>query len=481
MHIAATAIFEPGFAIAASGGGVRIDQIRRYIASRLHLVPRYRQRLAYLPVTMGPIWVDDERFDLAYHVRHVSLPRPGSDAQLRALCARVLERQLDRRRPLWEVWFVEGLEGGAFAMITKVHHCMVDGIAGVDLLAALFTVEPQSEIENDKPWQPLPAPSGAVLLRDESIRRARTAMGTLAKLGRGRRPVLSSLRRTTSGIWSLARSGLQRTGPMPFNGAIGPHRRVEWFEVDLDSIKHVRKTLGGTLNDVVLATVAGAMHRFLPSLGVRVQDNALRTAVPVSVRTADQHGTAGNRVSAWLADLPIGERDPWKRLTSVRQVTDSLRESHQAAGTQILTEIAEWTGANLLGIALRVLNRTKPYHLIVTNVPGPPISLYLLDARMRSIYPHLPLFENQGLGVALLSYAGKLAWGLTSDWDLLPGLDELRESMARSSAELERLSRIVAATERLGAQSDRGGARLVRGSAANAAGGGKLKARSSAP
>jgi WS/DGAT/MGAT family acyltransferase len=251
--------------------------------------------------------------------------------------------------------------------------------------------------------------------------------------------------------------------------------------VDLESVKHVRKTLGGTLNDVVLATVAGAMHRFLPSLGVRVQGNALRTAVPVSVRTADQRGSAGNRVSAWLADLPIGERDPWKRLRLVRQVTDSLRESHQAAGTQILTEIAEWTGANLLGIALRVLNRTKPYHLIVTNVPGPPISLYLLDARMRSIYPHLPLFENQGLGVALLSYAGKLAWGLTSDWDLLPELDELRESMARSSAELERLSRIVAASERLDTERERGRATPARAGTIDAPSGTEHTARPGAP
>ncbi len=446
MHIAATAVLEPGSSVTSSARGIDIEKIRRYVASRLHLVPRYRQKLAYVPVTNNPIWVDDERFDLAYHVRHVSLPRPGTDQRLRQLCARVLERQLDRRRPLWEIWFAEGVAGGHFAMITKVHHCMVDGIAGVDLLAALFTIEPQTVIDDAKPWVPDVVAGGASLLRDATIRRARTAAEAVARLGRSDRSQrFSSVRDTTAGLWSLARSGFQRATPMPFNGAIGPHRRVAWLEVDLDSVKAIRKTLGGTLNDVVLASVAGAMHRFLPRLGVQVHASTMRAAVPVSVRASDQRSAAGNRVSAWLADLPLGERDPWQRLRAVRAMTDALRESHQAAGTQVLTEIAEWTGPNLLGLALRVLNRTKPYNLIVTNVPGPPLSLYLLNARIRSIYPHLPLFENQGLGIALLSYAGKLAWGLTSDWDLLPTLEDLREALAASLSELGALARTVEA------------------------------------
>ncbi len=451
MHIASTGIFTPEPDVALGrGGGVDIERIRRYFASRLHLVPRYRQRLAYVPVTNDPVWVDDDRFDLAYHVRHTSLPRPGNDAQLRALVSRIIERQLDRKRPLWECWFVEGVGDeparGRFAMITKVHHCMVDGIGGVDLLAAILTMSPKHGIDPPEPWSPRPAPDDRSLGREEASRRTRAFFGALAGVRRtatSSSGIASAVKDVASSAWTFAKTGLQRPEKMPFNGTIGPHRRTEWLDCSIDEVKGIRKSLGGTLNDVVLATVAGAMHRYLATIGVDVNRTAFRAAIPVSVRTADERGAAGNRVSVWLADLPVGERDPWRRLTRVRNVTENLRQTHQAESAHALTEIAEWTGANLLGIALRVLNSTQPFNVVVTNVPGPPMPLYLMDARMDAIYPHLPLFEGQGVGIALLSYAGKLTWGLTGDWDLIPTLDALRNALSDSHTDLVQLGRAI--------------------------------------
>jgi len=448
MHIAATAIFAPGSALACGGGGVDIERVRAYVASRLPLVPRYRQRLSYVPITNDPIWVDDDLFDLGYHVRHVSLPRPGTDEQLRRLCARILERPLDRKRPLWECWFVEGLGEGRFAMITKVHHCMVDGIGGVDLLAALLTMAPTHEIGDPEPWMPRPAPEGSVLLREEALRRTRSLLGAVGTarggIARGDPPA-SLLRATAASVWALAKNGVRRPSRLPFNGRVGPHRRIEWIETSIDNIKRVRAVLGGTMNDVVLGVVAGAMRRLLRDFGTDAMTTTLRVAVPVSVRAAAQRGTAGNRVSVWLADLPVGERDPWRRLTAVRRITSELRESHQAEGNQALAGVAEWTGATLLGLTLRVLNSTQPYNLIVTNVPGPPMPLYLLDAHLETLYPHLPLFEGQGLGIALLSYAGTLHWGLTGDWDLMAKLDVFRDAVVRSLSELDKVAREVEA------------------------------------
>ncbi len=465
MHIASTGIFTPEPTAAVGGTvGVDIERVRRYFASRLHLVPRYRQRLAYVPVTNDPVWVDDDRFDLAYHVRHVSLPRPGNDEQLRQLVARVIERQLDRKRPLWECWFIEGLgdehSRGRFAMVTKVHHCMVDGIGGVDLLAAILTMAPgrpnapnapNAGIGAAEPWSPRPAPDDRSLAREEATRRTRALFGALTGMrsaGAQSGSLASTVKDFASSAWSLARTGLQRPTKLPFNGTIGPHRRIEWLGSPIDEVKAVSHGLGGTLNDVVLATVAGAMHHFLGTIDVNVREASLRAAIPVSVRTADQRGSAGNRVSAWLADLPVSERDPWRRLTAIRAVTENLRQTHQAENAHALAEVAEWTGANLLGIALRVLNSTQPFNVVVTNVPGPPMPLYLMDARMDTIYPHLPLFEGQGLGIALLSYAGHLTWGLAGDWDLIPKLDRLRDALIDSHSELVRLARTVDSSAR---------------------------------
>jgi len=416
MHVAVTAVFDAS-PMRTHEGGIDIERIRRHVASRLHLVPRFRHRLAYVPATQDPIWIDDDRFDLSYHVRHASLPRPGDESQLRQRTAELLERPLGRDRPLWEMWVIEGLADDAFALLVKVHHCIVDGIAGIGMLAALLGIEPTSFASEALPWVPAPAPTDAELLRHEITRRARglgalaTSVGSL--LGRpadGARRVRSMV----GGMARLVRSGLQSAPGTPFNVPIGPHRHVEWVTTDLARLKYVRGRLGGTLNDVALAVVAGALRL---TLGRSVpKEGFVRIAVPVSVRRAEEYGAPGNRVSLWLVPLPIGIRDPVRRLAAIRALTEDLKRRGDASTTEMITQAADWTGATVVHAATRLLNGANLYNLIVTNVPGPPVPLYLLDAPMRAAYPHLPLFENQGIGFALLSYCGTLHWGLTTDW-----------------------------------------------------------------
>lgn len=438
MHVALTAIFD-GASLQTAEGGIDIKRIRRHIASRLPLIPRYRQRLQYVPVTNDAVWVDDDHFQLDYHVRHTHLPRPGGDRQLQTLVARILERPLDRNRPLWETWFIEGLQGGRFAMLSKVHHCMVDGIAGVDLLAALLGVAPFDQAGKAERWTARPAPSGRDMLRDDLRRRARASLSAV-------RGIPSALSNTTnlrqnvgeraSALWGLLRRGVSASAHTPFNQPIGPHRRIEWLRFDLEAIKAVKRALGGSLNDVVLATVAGAIREYLTTHRVDVSGLDFRTIVPVSVRAADERGQTGNRVSVWMASLPIDESHPIARHTRVRVTTEHYKESHEAGGAEVLTQTAEWTTSLVLGLAIRLLNSANAFNLIVTNVPGPPVPLYLLDAPMVAAYPHVPLFENQGLGIALFSYSDSLYWGFVGDWDLMPDLHRLTAAVEHAFSEL---------------------------------------------
>jgi diacylglycerol O-acyltransferase len=436
MHVAVTAIFDAA-PMRTPAGGIDIDRIRRHVASRLHLIPRFRHRLAFVPATQDPIWVDDDRFDLAYHVRHASLPKPGDHRQLRQRTAELLERPLGRNRPLWEVWVIEGLEDDAFALLVKVHHCIVDGIAGIGMLAMLLGTDSTPHVAATEAWEPTPAPSDAELVRHEVVRRARglgslvTAAGSyLARPADGAR----RMRSVVSGLARLVRTSLQAAPQTPFNVPIGPHRHVEWIETDLERLKHVPNRLGGTLNDVALAVVSGALGR---ALGSRIpREGVARVAVPVSVRRREEYGAPGNRVSLWLLPLPIAERDPEVCLARIRAITEDLKRRGDAATTELITRAADWTGAAVVHASTRLLNGARVYNLIVTNVPGPPMPLYLLDAPMRAAYPHLPLFENQGIGLALLSYCGTLHWGLTTDWAQGDFAAQLRDGIADAIDEL---------------------------------------------
>jgi diacylglycerol O-acyltransferase len=441
MHIAGCFLFEKG-SLATESGGVDIDRIREYVASRLHRIPRYRQRIEWIPVEGHPVWVDDDRFNVHYHVRHTALPAPGDDRQLKRLCGRILSQKLDRGKPLWEIYVVEGLEHDRFALISKVHHCMVDGISGVDILAVLLSPTPEKEFEPAPRWLPDPTPGGAALLRDAVVRRAQLPFAAAGLAGR--------VLRDPQGAWTRAREAALALGgtvaaavspasDTPLNRPIGPHRRFDWVGFDIDEVKRVKRRLGGTVNDVVLATVAGAVGRFLEQRGLprtRQRRMEFRAFCPVSVRSDDERGVLGNRVSGMIARLPIAEADPARRLERVREETRHLKDTKQALSAEVLTSVSEWTAPTLAAMAARLAFDSRTANLIVTNVPGPQIPLYLLGARMTETYPMVPLFSEHGIGVALFSYAGGLYWGVCSDWDLFPDLHDLVTAIDGSFREL---------------------------------------------
>ena len=438
MHVGGVAILDVG-PLATPSGGIDIQRIRAYINSRLAWIPRYRQRLAFIPIENYPVWIDDDHFNLKYHVRHTSLPRPGDERQLKRLIGRIMSQQLDRGKPLWEAWIIEGLEGNRFAFMTKAHHCMVDGIASVDLVSVLMSPEPTTTFDTPAPWKPRPAPGRWELLGAELQRRTQapvelltTARDILQDPERAR----TQLGEQASAAWALVRAGLRFAAETPINRPIGPHRRFDWLTLDLGEVKTVKNRLGGTVNDVVLATVAGAVRRFLRNRGVDVAGLDYRAVIPVSVRAPEEHGTMGNRVSAWLTSLPIQEPEPRRRLARVSEITADLKRSKQALGTEVLTKIGEWAGSGLMTLGVRLTARLHPFNLIITNVPGPPMPLYMLGARFMEGYPQVPLFESQSLGVALFSYVDKLCWGFNADYDLLPDLHDFVTATAAAFREL---------------------------------------------
>lgn len=448
MHVGATLIFERG-PLGTGNGGVDIEAIRRFIGARLQYVPRYRQRLAFIPIERHPVWVDDEHFDLDFHVRHTSLPRPGSEAELQRLAARIWSQRLDRGKPLWECWVVEGLDGDRFALVTKVHHCMIDGLAGVDLLKMLLSPSPDDVIGSADEYVPRPAPGPAELLRDEFRRRARAPRELGRRLLRwadDSADLVADLQHRFRAMAASAGSGwFQNASPSPINARIGPNRRVAWWETDLDVLKKIKDSLGGTVNDAVIATVAGALRRYLvEDRRVDVGGLDFRAMIPVSIRTPGEAGDLGNRITMWLMDLPLAEPSPARRMRAVSTETEHLKETDQALGAAMLTRGASWTPSTMLSLAARVAaSAARPFNLTVTNVPGPQIPLYMMGSRMVANYPVVPLWVNHGLSLALFSYDGRVAWCLFADWDTVPEVDVIA---ARFRQALKELGRSAAAS-----------------------------------
>ena len=442
-HVASTQIFDAG-PLRTEDGGIDYEAIRKAHAAVLHRIPRYRQVLRYVPFEAHPVWVDDHDFDLDYHLRHTSLPRPGSDAQLKRLSARIMQQHLDRARPLWETWVVEGLEGGRFALITKVHHCMIDGVSGVDLLQILLSPDPQAQLEPPPAWIPRPVPSRVQLLRDEIVRRMRLpfeALRDVTAFVRDAEDVGRALRVRARAVRETLGETLRSASETPINRRIGPHRRFDWFTSEISEIKAIRDQLGGSLNDVVLTIVTGAFRRFFQERGVDVSELDFRVLAPVSVRSESERGALGNRVSAWVIQLPLSARDPRAQLAAIVTRTAALKESKRAVGAEVLTRVAEWTPTTLLSLGARNSSRLLPFNTVVTNVPGPRIPMYLRGARLVEAYPHVPLVDNMGLGIALLSCEGRLHWGINADYDLVPDLSDFVTALQDSFHELAKLAR----------------------------------------
>ena len=434
MHVASCLIFE--------GRPPSYDDFLAHLEGRLHLVPRYRQRLAFVPFGQGrPVWVDDPYFNARYHIRHTGLPEPGTEAELRHLAGRVFAGRLDRAKPLWEIWLVEGLEGDRFAILGKTHHALVDGISGVDITTVLFDAspEPVPPAEPPAPWFPKPVPSGTQLLTDALLERAvlpaEAVRGARAMM-RGPRRVASGARDALVGIGAMAWAGVNPAPTSPFNQRIGPHRRFTWTRASLDEFKAIKTELGGTVNDVVLTAVAGALGRYLRGHGNETEGLELKAMVPVSVRADVERGALGNKVAAMWAPLPVYEEDPVERFKLVHEAMKGLKESGQAVGAEVLTQLGGFAPTTVMAQAARLQSRQRLFNLVVTNVPGPQFELFLLGRPMVDAFPMVPLAKNQGLGIAIMSYNGALNFGLVSDYDILSDVEALSDDLADAVEEL---------------------------------------------
>ena len=476
MHIGAVLLFE--------GPPPAFEDYLDHVRSRLHLVPRYRQKLATPPLETGrPLWVDDPSFNLEYHVRHTALPAPGTQEQLMMMAARIASQQLDRSRPLWESWLVEGIEDNRFALLFKTHHALVDGVSGVDLATVLFDLQPEptpppSDLE---PWVPRPEPSAAELVA-AGVRSAvgRSLTLTRRAIGAGTRPASTAGRliEAAEGIGEIVWAGLNPAPETPLNVETGPHRRFAAVRQDLADYKAVKNTLGGTVNDVVLTVVSGALARWLRSRGIRTEGLEMRALVPVSVRTDDQRGSLGNRLAVMRGPLPVYIRDPAARLRYVKQAMDGLKDSKQAVGAETLAAVTDLAPPTILAQASRLNFSTRLFNLLVTNIPGPQLPLYVLGRQLQDIYPlaFLPVFH--ALAVAIISYNGGLYYGLLADYDAMPDLNVIVEGLDRSLADLMQAAAARGGELPASAEAPAASPRTASSSKRSARGGGASRKRS---
>ncbi len=432
MHIASVSIFE--------GPPPPFEDVVAMVDAKLDLVPRYRQRVKTVPLELGrPVWVDDPHFNIEYHVRHTALPSPGGERELRKLVGRVMAQQLDRTKPLWEIWVVEGLEVGRWAMLAKTHHAMVDGISGTDLLAVIMDLSADARRpELTAAWVPHPEPSSVSLVLEslenivrspyEQIRAARAQTRFIRRM-------FDYAREVTGGLVSL--SGLVRPTPLSsLNGPLGPHRRYTWATTSVEDIRRVRKELGGTFNDVVLACITNGFRELLISRG-ETTERVVRSLVPVSVRPRDDRGRAvgdgtfENKVSAMFAELPVDIEDPVMRLHVISDQMKDLKESKQAVAGEALTSMSGFAPPMLLALGMRLATRAgqRNVNTVTTNVPGPQFPLYAAGRRMVRAFPYVPLGGQMRIGIAIFSYDGEVNFGITGDYDSTEDIDVLADGI----------------------------------------------------
>jgi WS/DGAT/MGAT family acyltransferase len=438
MHVGAVTIFE--------GPPPEFDEFLDALRERLHLVPRYRQRLQEAPLQTGrPIWIDDPNFNLEYHVRQTALPEPGSEEQLMRLASRIFSQQLDRSKPLWETWLVEGLDANRFALISKTHHSLIDGISGVDLAQVLFdlTPVPQEIPHPDEAWEPAREPNAIELLADGVTGLAKAGLNVAARaLGAATRPTdsIHELREAAEGLGEIVGAGMNPAPETPLNVEIGPHRRFVGVRNELEDFKTIKNAFGGTVNDVVLTVVSGALRDWLQSRGIRTEGLELRALVPVSIRGSHEHGQLGNRIAVMRGPLPVYVSDPVARLQAVRQAMGELKESKQAVGAEVLAGVQNFAPPTILAQASRLNFSTRLFNMIVTNVPGPQFPLYVRGRELEDVFPVAFLPENHALAVAIMSYNGKINFGLLGDYDALPDIGRIADGIETSLAELVALS-----------------------------------------
>jgi len=439
MHIGSVGIFE--------GPPPPTTDLQRMVEAKLPDVPRYRQKVRFVPLELGrPVWVDDSDFNLTYHLRRTALPAPGGSGELRTLVGRVMAQQLDRAKPLWEMWVVEGLEDDHWAMISKTHHCMVDGIAGTDLLTAILDKSPDAALPAGDSWVPAQEPSRAQLFRDALTERVSSPYEQLRAVRAAiRRPRQLAERASEIARGAASAAGILRPTPeSALNGPIGPHRRWAWARTTLADVKSVRSALGGTVNDIVLSVITRGFRDLLVGRGEDVSDRVVRTLVPVSVRTPGERGEYNNKVSGIIAELPVRIEDPYERLVSIREQMDKLKTSGQAVAAEVLTSMSGFAPPMLLALGTRVATRfmggSRNVNTVTTNVPGPQFPLYACGRQMLEAFPYVPLAAPVRIGIAIFSYNGNLAFGVTGDWETATDIDVLCRGIEDGMRELDKVA-----------------------------------------
>ena len=434
MHIGGASIFQ--------GPAPEHEELHEHISERLGLVPRFRQKLANPPVALTrPWWVDDPEFNLDYHLRRTALPAPGDGEQLKALVSRVFSQRLDRGKPLWEMWVVEGVEGDRFALIIKTHHALVDGISGVDLASVIMDTAPQPvpAAGAAAPFERHPAPSRAELLVRTALETAKTPV-TLAQYAAGTmlypRRVTRTLAKAGEAVGSIGWELLRPAPSVPLNGPIGPHRRYDFRDVSFEDVHGVKQRYEATINDVVLAVATGALRRWLIARGVRTEGLDLRALVPVNLRGEQERGLLGNRVALLRATLPVYADDPEQRLLLVREEMRELKRSRQLMAAQTIVGMSDFALPTLLAQASRLNFSTRLFNLIITNVPGPQIPLYLLGRQLQEIAPIAFLPKDHALSIAVFSYNGLITFGLLGDYDEMYDLELIGDGLEEALSEL---------------------------------------------
>lgn len=442
MHVAGLAILDPA---TRPGARLRYADLVRLIEQRIHLVPRFRQKVVFPPFGAGrPVWVDDAGFDIGFHLRRAALPSPGGRQELADFVQRVQSRPLDRSKPLWEMYLVEGLEDDYVAVLSKSHHAMIDGISGMDIATVMFDFAPDPAVVRAPAWTPEPEPSGAELfvgaVADQLSHPLQSAVAGATRMVRAPRDALDQAGRVLGGMGALLSRGMAPAGP--FNRPVGPNRRFAMAEVPVDDAKAVKNALGGTVNDVVLAAVTGALRRLLRHRRQKVTGVRLRAMVPVSTRDGSRSMALGNQVSMFFVDLPVGTPDPARRLRQIAAATEHLKSSHQAVAATAIMGTAQWAPPTLHGLAARLLARQRVANLVVSNVPGPQVPLYLDGARLLAAFPVMPLGETLGLSVAVTSLSGVMGFGFTADWDSAPDIDVLASGLLEAVDDLKKAARV---------------------------------------
>ncbi|HEX4430138.1 MAG TPA: wax ester/triacylglycerol synthase family O-acyltransferase [Frankiaceae bacterium] len=445
-HVGSLCIVDP----ATAAEPVTLERLTRLVASRLPLVPPFRRRLVEVPLGLDmPYWIDDPDFDIEFHVRELALPAPGNDQQLREQAARLHARPLDRARPLWELYLISGLAGGRIAIYTKVHHAAIDGVSGNDILGALLDVSPEGR---DMPFVEWPHESepgnlnllarSVLSLARQPVRATRLSLELLRSapsvLRSTARPRLPFIDRDASAV--LSRPSL-RAPKTPFNAPITPHRRFAFCQLSLGDIKKVKNAAGMTVNDVVMALSTGALRRWLEDHDA-LPDSPLVAAVPISIRTPEQAGTAGNQISGLVAALPTQLASPLDRLQVVHESMRAAKEQHGALPADLLVDVTQFAIPALAGQAarlnerLRLLERANPFNLFVSNVPGPNVPLYFAGAELQAYYPLSAIADGQGLNITVISYRDSMFFGLIACRELVPDLDVMADYVQQELATL---------------------------------------------